>query len=437
MKNALSENAALHMPDYAAAQDANSGRPLELYVDACEYGWGCTLAQRARREGAPRPIACFSKSFSPTEQAWSTFERELNGLKESLTAVDHLIKGFPVIVYTDHKNNLFTGSLLANKRMQKKLLRWTLEIEELGTLVQRVWLAGKDNVLGDAPSRNPADRDRVKDLPVPAGPVKRVVRAMFEAPIQFDDGFEQFNRFLDQLESTEPDHNTNDKTNETTTPPRPADHGRAEPPTPPPINTGDDSTKPTDTGYHDNQLPINTGDRAAPKDCAARAPPDSHDTATTAEATALPADGQWSKQEPEGHTSTPADPGRLPGAGNAAHESSDGASPTLTVSASTPATSWPGSLDAEILAQFCADDDYHGDVSEATTARSWLRTNFDAVCPRYPMISFLPLSSGGPSGAGGAAAEAPGDKEVPVDPRLPVSDTAMPSRIYFSDKVGC
>ena len=38
MRNALAETAALYMPDYHAAQDNASGRPLELYVDACEYG---------------------------------------------------------------------------------------------------------------------------------------------------------------------------------------------------------------------------------------------------------------------------------------------------------------------------------------------------------------------------------------------------------------
>ena len=156
----LADTAALCMPDYKAAQDSESGRPLELYVDACEYGRGCTLAQRACRDGAPKPIACFSKSFSPTEQAWSTFERELSGLKESLVAVDPLVKGSPLAVYTDHQNNLFTGSLLANKRMQKKLLRWTLEIEELGSLVQRVWLAGnlagrQGQHLGGCPQSQP------------------------------------------------------------------------------------------------------------------------------------------------------------------------------------------------------------------------------------------------------------------------------------------
>ena len=205
MRNALADTAALHMPDLHAAQDVSSGRPLELYVDACEYGWGCTLAQRETKGGAPKPIACYSKSFSPTEQAWSTFERELSGLKEAIIAVDPLVHGFPLIVYTDHRNNLFTGSLLANRRMQKKLLRWSLELDELCKRVQRVWIAGKDNILGDAPSRNPKDRDIIKDLPVPGGPVKRVIRAMFEAPVQLEEEMAQLSRFLQQLESEEPD----------------------------------------------------------------------------------------------------------------------------------------------------------------------------------------------------------------------------------------
>ncbi len=205
MKTALTESAALYMPDYEAAKDPTSGRPLELYVDACEYGWGCTLAQRERPDGAPRPIACFSKSFSPTEQAWSTFERELCGLKDSLIAVDPMTRGFPLVVLTDHKNNLFTQSLLGNRRMQKKLLRWSLELEDLCTRVTRVWIKGTDNVLGDAPSRNPKDRDAVKDLPVPAGPVKRVVRAMFEAPMELESECSELSRFLGQLESADPD----------------------------------------------------------------------------------------------------------------------------------------------------------------------------------------------------------------------------------------
>ena len=145
----------MFVPDYAAAADPMSGRPFELYVDASDFAWGCCLAQRACKGGAPRPIAVFSRSFTSTDRAWSTFERELYGERESLAAVDHLTKGYQMVVLTDHKNNLFTGALLANKRINKKLLRWSLNVEEYGERIQRVWLKGTDNVLGDAPSRNP------------------------------------------------------------------------------------------------------------------------------------------------------------------------------------------------------------------------------------------------------------------------------------------
>ena len=101
-------------------------------------------------------MAVWSKSLTPTEQAWSTFERELFALHEALIASNPYTKGFRVVVYTDHKNNLFTGSLLANRRVNKKLLRWAINLEEVGDMVQLVWIKGADNVLGDAPSRNPA-----------------------------------------------------------------------------------------------------------------------------------------------------------------------------------------------------------------------------------------------------------------------------------------
>ena len=138
MRKALTHSIAFNVADFDAAQDPSLGRPFELFVDACDYGWGCTLTQRLIKGGPPKPIAAYSRSFSGTEQAWSTFERELCGIRDSLVAVDHIVKGFPLVVYTDHKNNLFTGSLLGNKKMQKKLLRWTIEIDELSRQLLKV-----------------------------------------------------------------------------------------------------------------------------------------------------------------------------------------------------------------------------------------------------------------------------------------------------------
>ncbi len=53
-------------------------------------------------------------------------------MKESMKLSDEFTKGIPVKVRMDHKNNLLTKSVISNKRANKKLLRWSLEIEELG-----------------------------------------------------------------------------------------------------------------------------------------------------------------------------------------------------------------------------------------------------------------------------------------------------------------
>ena len=76
------------------------------------------------------------------------------------------MKGFMVECYTDHRNNLFTGSQKGNKRINKKILRWALDIEEYGDRVRLHWIAGQDNVLADCASRNPEDRDAARERSV-------------------------------------------------------------------------------------------------------------------------------------------------------------------------------------------------------------------------------------------------------------------------------
>ena len=202
LKKALTEEVEYRLADYEAAQDPASGRPLMLFVDACDYGWGCTLAQPLCKGGVPAPICIYSKSFNATEQAWSTFEREFCGIRDALKATEHLTKGFPLVLYTDHKNNLFNDALKASVRINKKLLRWALEVEELSGRLVKVWIKGQDNILGDAPSRNVKDRDKVKYLPVPGGPTKKCIEAMFRDPITDDEELAHLHRFLKDLGST-------------------------------------------------------------------------------------------------------------------------------------------------------------------------------------------------------------------------------------------
>eukprot|EP00972_Heterocapsa_arctica_P001515 218900-Heterocapsa_arctica.AAC.1 len=52
----------------------------------------------ARSGKAPRPIAVYSRSLTPPKSAWSAFERELYGFRESVAATNHLCRGFPLVV---------------------------------------------------------------------------------------------------------------------------------------------------------------------------------------------------------------------------------------------------------------------------------------------------------------------------------------------------
>ena len=203
MREGLYKDAALYQFDYEAAADPASGRPLELYIDASDYAWGCCLAQRAVVGGPPRPGAVYGRSFTATEMGWHTFERELFAYKESLLATEHLTKGFPLLVLTDHKNNLFTSALIGNKRVNKKLLRWSLDIQEHSSRITRCWIAGKDNVLGDGPSRNPPDRDQARSLAIPAGPVRKIIMDMFCRPDALEKEVAEIEAFCDGLEDSE------------------------------------------------------------------------------------------------------------------------------------------------------------------------------------------------------------------------------------------
>ena len=55
-----------------------------------------------------------------------------------------------------------------------------IELEPLG--IERVYIAGEDNILGDAPSRASADREVARNLAVPLAPIKEIIHRMFWAP---------------------------------------------------------------------------------------------------------------------------------------------------------------------------------------------------------------------------------------------------------------
>ncbi len=77
----LSENVTLvHMDHWAAAHPEESGRPLEMFIDASDFAWSATLCQRPEPHKAPKIVAITTKAFSDTQLRWSAMERELFAL---------------------------------------------------------------------------------------------------------------------------------------------------------------------------------------------------------------------------------------------------------------------------------------------------------------------------------------------------------------------
>jgi len=113
----------------------------DLYCDASGGSIGAVL-QQTDKDGEVRPVGFYSRKLTPAEERYSTYDRELVGLRDSCLHFRYQLLGVPFTVRTDHSS-----------------LRWILSQPDLTAIRQR-WLAilsqfqmteishvtGKDNV---------------------------------------------------------------------------------------------------------------------------------------------------------------------------------------------------------------------------------------------------------------------------------------------------
>ena len=108
IRSMLAKSLVLRHLNYAAAANpAASGRPLEIFIDASDYGWCATLCQRATPQGAPKIVSIIAKAFDDTQLRWSAMERELYALWQGVVGHERYLKGFKAFCHIDHKNNMF------------------------------------------------------------------------------------------------------------------------------------------------------------------------------------------------------------------------------------------------------------------------------------------------------------------------------------------
>jgi transposase InsO family protein len=141
MKAIMAKDAFLRFPDH--------NKPFDIYADASDTQLGTTIFQ----DGAP--VAFFSRKLNSTQRNYTTGEKEILSVVETLKEFHTLLYGCNTInVHTDHKNNIFT------KQSNQRVLRWRLFLEDYGINFQ--YIKGCHNHLADALSCLPFN-ERQKD----------------------------------------------------------------------------------------------------------------------------------------------------------------------------------------------------------------------------------------------------------------------------------
>jgi hypothetical protein len=83
----------------------NKQLPFHLYTDASDHHLGAVIMQDKK------PITIYSQKFNTAQKRYKTTERhrELLSAIETCNEYKNILLGYPIIVFTDHKNNTFNG----------------------------------------------------------------------------------------------------------------------------------------------------------------------------------------------------------------------------------------------------------------------------------------------------------------------------------------
>ena len=135
---------------------ADPSLPFEIETDASDYQLGGRIYQmqfcKIRQKKVPRDIAFYSRKLNGAQRNYSTIEKELLSIVETLKAFRDTVYGCEIRIYTDHKNLTYKLSQFSTQRV----LRWRLLLEDYGP--KFFYLPGPKNVVADSLSRVPSKR---------------------------------------------------------------------------------------------------------------------------------------------------------------------------------------------------------------------------------------------------------------------------------------
>ena len=90
IKQIVSDKTLLAYPDF--------NKPFIIHTDASDRQLGAVISQDEK------PIAFYSRKLSPAQTRYTTTERELLAIVETLKEFRNILQGQQITVYTDHEN---------------------------------------------------------------------------------------------------------------------------------------------------------------------------------------------------------------------------------------------------------------------------------------------------------------------------------------------
>ena len=120
MKKVIAQETLLAFPDY--------DKPFQIYTDARKYQLGAVIQQEGK------PLAYFSRKLNKTQMRYTTEERELLIIVETLKEFKGMLLGYPIEFFTDYLNLVHETTVKASNRAP----RWLCTGEEFGVTTTHI-----------------------------------------------------------------------------------------------------------------------------------------------------------------------------------------------------------------------------------------------------------------------------------------------------------
>jgi hypothetical protein len=141
MKALIAKETLLTFPDFS--------QEFEIHTDSSKLQLGACISQNGK------PVAFYSRKLQPAQTRYTTTERELLSIVETLKEFRNILLGQTIKVHTDHENPTYKTF------NSDRVMRWRLYIEEYSPELQ--YIKGTHNVVADALSRLEISETSIED----------------------------------------------------------------------------------------------------------------------------------------------------------------------------------------------------------------------------------------------------------------------------------